>query len=118
MVETVSLTIMAVFYILAGVNHFKDPDFYLKMMPKCLPAHKMLNYISGAAEIILGIMLFFEPCRNYGLMGIIALLIAVFPANVAMVTSKNFKTVPMKWKLLRLPIQGLVIYWAWFHIKV
>jgi uncharacterized membrane protein len=114
----ISIIIMAVFYIVAGLNHFRNPDFYLKMIPKYLPYPKSLNFISGALEVIFGLMLFYQPLRNYALIGIITLLIAVFPANVEMVSSDHFKMIPKKWKLLRLPLQGVVIYWAYFHIKL
>ncbi|MCH7643043.1 MAG: DoxX family protein, partial [Chloroflexi bacterium] len=111
-----SLYSMAIFYILAGLNHFRDPRFYLKMMPKYLPAHKELILASGAIEILLGAALFFEPIRDFALIGIILLLIAIFPANVEMLTSKNFKKIPLKWKVLRLPFQGVFIFWAYYHL--
>jgi len=113
-----SIYIMAIFYILAGLNHFKDPNFYLKMMPQYLPAHKLLNKISGGIEIILGALLLFESLRNYALVGIIALLIAVFPANIEMVNSKHFLNIPRFWKIFRLPFQGALIYWAYYHLDI
>ena len=87
-------------------------------MPKYLPAHKVLNILSGGFEIALGIALFFVQTRNFALIGIILLLIAVFPANIAMINSENFKAIPKKWKLLRLPIQGLFIFWAYYHLDL
>ena len=116
--EKVSIIIMALFYIAAGLNHFRDPNFYLKMIPKYLPYPKFLNFFSGGAEVLFGLMLFYQPWRNYALIGIIALLLAVFPANAEMVNSEHFKTIPRKWKILRLPLQAIVIYWAYFHIKI
>lgn len=111
-----SLIAMAVFYILAGLNHFRDPRFYIKMMPALFPAHKELVLISGAAETFLGAALFIGPVRDYALIGIILLLIAVFPANISMVTSPHFKKVPLGGKLLRLPFQAVLIYWAYSHL--
>lgn len=112
-----SLFAMAGFYITAGINHFRDPNFYLKMMPKILPWPRFLNYLSGFLEIIFGIGVLFEPVRDYALWGIILLLIAVFPANLEMVRSENFKNIPLKWKLIRLPFQLLFIGWAYYHLS-
>lgn len=115
--EKVSIVIMAIFYIAAGLNHFKNPNLYIKMIPKYLPSPKLLNTLSGIAEVALGLMLFYEPIRNYALIGIIALLIAVFPANIEMVNSEHFKSIPKKWKILRLPLQAVAIYWAYAHLS-
>jgi len=111
---------MAILYIVAGINHFINAKFYLRIMPPYLPFHKWLNWISGIAEIILGVMLFFPEFRSIAAWGIIALLIAVFPANIYHFTSKG-KTLPeLKtplWGLaLRLPIQFLLIYWAYIFV--
>jgi uncharacterized membrane protein len=116
--EKVSIIIMSIFYIAAGLNHFKNPNLYIKMIPGYLPYPKVLNHLSGAAEVVLGLMLFYEPVRNYALLGIIALLIAVFPANIEMVNSEHFKTIPKKFKILRLPLQAVVIYWAYIHLNL
>lgn len=115
--EKVSIIIMSIFYIAAGLNHFKNPNLYIKMIPKYLPYPKFLNLLSGAVEVVLGLMLFYEPIRNYALLGIIALLIAVFPANIDMVKSEHFKTIPRKFKILRLPLQAVAIYWAYIHLS-
>jgi uncharacterized membrane protein len=87
-IKEISLIIMAILYILAGLNHFKNPKFYLRIVPPFLPFPKWINWISGIAEIILGIMLFIPSTRILGAWGIIALLIAVFPANIYPFTSK------------------------------
>jgi len=115
--EKVSIIIMGAFYIAAGLNHFKSPKLYIKMIPKYLPNPKLLNYLSGIAEVALGLMLFIEPIRNYALLGIIALLIAVFPANIEMLNSEHFKKIPRKLKLIRLPLQAVAIYWAYTHLS-
>lgn len=117
--KEISLYIMAIIYIAAGLNHFKNAKFYIKIIPPYLPFPKWLNWISGVAEIILGIMLFFPEYRSLAAWGIIALLIAVFPANIYHFTSKG-KTLPgLKaplWGLaLRLPFQFVFIYWAYLY---
>lgn len=105
---------MAIIYIVAGINHFVNAKFYLKIIPPYLPFHKWLNWISGVAEIVLGIMLFFPEYRSLAAWGIIALLIAVFPANIYHFTSKGKTLRAPMWVLaLRLPMQFLFIYWAY-----
>jgi uncharacterized membrane protein len=108
-----SLYLQVIFYIFAGINHFRNERFYLKMMPDYLPWHKPIVLWSGIAEIILGIGLLFDPLRNGAAWGIILLLIAVFPANIDMISSLKFSKIP-KWILwLRLPFQLILIAWAY-----
>ena len=114
---TILLYAQVVLYIMAGINHFKNERFYLKMMPDYMPFHKPLVFWSGIFEIILGIGLLFEPIRNISAWGIIALLTAVSPANIYMLTSDKFTKIP-KWVLIgRLPIQILLMYWAYIFTK-
>ncbi|MFM7143737.1 MAG: DoxX family protein, partial [Alphaproteobacteria bacterium] len=74
------LWLMAAFYVFAGVMHFVRPEFYLPMMPTWLPAHRELILLSGAAEILLGLLLLPEATRRLAAWGVVLLLIAVFPA--------------------------------------
>jgi uncharacterized membrane protein len=111
-------TLMALAYVAAGINHFLHPDFYLAIMPPWLPAHAMLVAISGVAEIFLGLGILFYPTRRLASWGIIALLIAVFPANVQMAINYYQDGNPRLWlALLRLPLQGLLIWWAWLYTR-
>lgn len=108
--------LLAVFFVLAGLNHFLAPGFYLKMMPPYLPWHVTLNYLSGGFEILLGILLLIPRFTKLAAWGIIGLLIAVFPANIYM--AMNPELFPDKKPialLIRLPFQALFIAWAyWF----
>ncbi len=110
----ISLYIMSVLYILAGVMHFVAPKFYLRIMPRYIPYHNALVVISGVVEIILGILLLFPAYRTLAAWGIIALLIAIFPANINHLTSAKPGKGPPLWLLyMRLPIQGVLIWWAY-----
>lgn len=114
--KEISLYIMGSIYILAGIMHFVKPKFYLKIIPPYLPWHKAMNYISGAAEIILGIALFIPTYSTWAAWGIIALLIAVFPANIYHLTSaKPGRGLPIWLLYVRLPFQVIFIWWAWWH---
>ncbi len=110
------LYIMAALYILAGLNHFRVPKIYLRMMPPYLPAHRLLNYSSGAAEVLLGILLCIPATSHLAAWGIIALLIAVFPANVYMYTNEKAALGLPKWvRLVRLPLQAVLVWWAYLY---
>ena len=111
---SIALYTMSLFYILAGIYHFVRPKFYMKIMPPWLPSHLQLVYISGACEIILGLLLFPVATRSIAAWGIIALLIAIFPANIQMMLNFRRKNNPYLWAtIVRLPLQLLLIWWAW-----
>ena len=113
-----SLGVMAMFYTAAGVAHFGRPDQYLKIMPPFLPARLALVYISGGIEMMLGVMLLFPQFRVLAAWGVIALLIAVFPANIFMFQKGSAATGVPQWVLLlRLPLQGVLIAWAYWHTR-
>ncbi|WP_163400237.1 DoxX family protein [Flavobacterium fluviatile] len=108
------LCLMAFLYIIAGINHFRSPGMYLKIIPPYFSNPKLLNILSGAAEVILGILLILPPLRHFAAWGIIALLIAVFPANLFMYQNKKAGFGLPKWiLLLRMPLQLLLILWAY-----
>jgi uncharacterized membrane protein len=101
----------------AGANHFIVPDTYVGMMPRALPAPLMLVYVSGIAEIAGGLGLIIARARKPAAYGLIALLIAVFPANLNMALNElplGDTPVPT-WALwARLPLQVVLIAWAWW----
>jgi uncharacterized membrane protein len=101
---------------LAGVNHFLRPDFYVKIMPLYLPWHRELVLMSGICEVALGVLLLIPKCTVVAAWGIIALLIAVFPANLHMAMNSDlYRSIPATVLWLRLPLQGVLIAWAyWF----
>ena len=107
---------MSAFYCFAGVSHFRKPKFFLKITPKWVPHPEKINIIVGVIEIILGIALLFSITRNYAAMGIIALLIAVFPANIYHFQQARRKGKYIIPTLIRLPIQALLIYWAYTFV--
>ena len=110
------LYIMAFLYLIAGLNHLINPKIYLKIIPRYLPKPKLLNGLSGLAEIILGIALCIPMLSKFAAWGIIALLIAIFPANLYMVTDKKAGMgLPKIILLLRLPLQIALIIWAYYY---
>ena len=109
---------MAAIYIIAGINHFWNPEIYINIMPPWLPEHNLLVAISGAFEIVLGVLLLFPSTQRQAAWGIILLLIAVFPANIQMMINYWNESNPMLWiAILRLPLQIVLIRWAYAFTK-
>jgi len=117
--KQISLWVMGILYVVAGIMHFVNTDFYLRIMPSYLPWHRELVYLSGIAEVLLGVLVLRPPTRTLAAWGIIALLIAVFPANIHMAMHRiplQPGTVPNLLALwLRLPLQAVLIAWAWWY---
>lgn len=103
------------FFIGAGLNHFLSPRFYEAMVPPSLQdERKRIVQVSGVAELIGGLGVLIPSTRRLSGVGLIALLAAVFPANLYMASDpERFKKVP-RWALYaRLPLQPLMMLWAW-----
>jgi uncharacterized membrane protein len=113
--KTVSKSLLAIFMIGAGTMHFVNPDFYIKIMPQCLPLHRELVYLSGVSEMALGLLLLVPRFSRLAAWGIIALLIAVFPVNIYVYQNQAVLPAPPILHLLRLPLQGVFILWAYWH---
>ncbi|AWA29823.1 DoxX family protein [Flavobacterium magnum] len=110
------LYVMASLYLLAGLNHFRKPGLYLKIIPAYLPWHKTINYVSGAAEIIIAICLCFPEISAVTAWALIALLIVIFPANIYMYTDEKASLNTPRWLLmLRLPLQVVLVIWAYIY---
>lgn len=106
--------LLGALFILAGLNHFALPQAYQAIMPDYLPAHDALVAASGAAEIALGLLTFVPGARRLTRWGLVALLIAVFPANLHMALhAERFAGIPPALLWLRLPLQGVLIAWVW-----
>jgi uncharacterized membrane protein len=116
--KKISLYVMILFYAGAGINHFIRPEFYLQIIPGWLPQHKALVLISGIAEILCAVLLLFPKTIRAGAWCTIALLIAIFPANIQMLLNYSRNKNPMLWiALIRLPIQLLLIWWAYIFTR-
>lgn len=114
--RTLSCWLIGGFFIFAGIAHFVSPTVYLPMMPPHLPWPMALIYLSGAAEIAGGAGLLIPRLRRAAAWGLIALLLAIFPANIHMLMTGlilDGKQVP-EWVLwVRLPLQFLLMLWIY-----
>src|SRR6185295_16057384 len=109
--KTVSKYLLAIFMIGAGVMHFVRPEFYLKIMPPYLPWHLELVYASGVFESALGALLLIPRWSRAAAWGLIAVYIAIFPANIHAYLHQELLPAPPWAHLLRLPLQGVLIAW-------
>jgi len=115
---------MGPLYVLAGALHFVVPELYVQIVPPILPAALALVYLSGLAEIAVGVGVLVPQTRRYAAWGTIALLVAIFPANLYMATSGvvvdgapggGDPSALARWG--RLPLQGVLILWAYWYTE-
>lgn len=112
--QRIALVCAAIFYVVAGSLHFIKPDAYLKIMPPYIPRHVAMVGLSGVFEILGGLGLLIPQTRRVAAWGLVALLIAVFPANVYVATnpieSGAASIAPvLRWG--RLLVQLLLVWW-------
>ena len=111
--RTIFRWLAAALFVAAGLNHFRTTDFYVTMMPPYLPWPRGLVWISGAAEILGGVGILPVVTRRFSGWWLIALLLAVFPANVHMALH-GFQNAPAIVLRLRLPFQGVFMAWVYW----
>jgi uncharacterized membrane protein len=112
--------LLALLMMFAGFMHFKSPGAFERIVPDYLPCHRQLVYISGFFEILGGLGLLIAPVQRAAAWGLIALYIAVFPANLNMALNgiPFSGTEPQPWiTWARLPLQAVLIYWAWCYTR-
>ena len=117
-IKKISIYIMSLLYILVGIKHFSDPNFFLKIMPKYLDSHLELVYLSGFFEILFGVLLIFKKTRFIGAWGVFILLICVFPANIYLYNSEAAQIaldISKSQALVRLPFQIQLLILAYWH---
>lgn len=113
--KRIFLILAAVFYVFAGILHFARPEMYLKIMPPYIAWHLAMVRISGVCEILGGLGLLVPITRRMAAWGLVALLIAVFPANIYMATNPEEAgaaglSATARWG--RLPVQLVLIAWV------
>jgi uncharacterized membrane protein len=110
--------LLAAGFIFAGFNHFYNPDFYLRIMPPYLPWPSALHLTAGFFEVVLGVMLLFQRFQKLAAWGLIALLLAIYPANIHMAVNHDlYPELPMVFHWIRLPLQFVMIAWAWWFTR-
>ncbi len=120
--RTVARYLLATAFAGAGVNHFVNPQFYLPLIPPPLPRPDLWNGLVGVAEISGGIGLLVPRLRTAATWGLIAMLVGLTWVHVEMLVNPDRtaagRAAPA-WLLWgRLPMQGLLIAWAWWVGRV
>lgn len=114
MKKRISLASMVLLYLLAGINHFIHPLFYLAPMPPYLPYPIKLIYISGIFEMVLGLLLIPAKARKIAARSIILMLVVFFTFHVQMIINAyTIGGIGLWVAIIRFPLQFLLIYWAW-----
>jgi uncharacterized membrane protein len=117
-IRRLALVGIAAVFVAAGANHFLNADVYRPMMPSYLPAHDLLIALSGALEIVGGLAVLLPRWRIAAGWFLITLLVAVFPANLHMALHPEaWPDLPQLGLYARLPLQGVLIFWAWWATR-
>ena len=112
-----SLHVLSALFVAAGVLHFAIADSYVRIVPPWLPAPRALVYVSGACEVAGGLGLLVPATRRAAALGLVLLLLAVWPANLQMLLNARAAGAPPWWQALllaRLPLQLVLVYWVWW----
>lgn len=120
-------SLLSTFLVAMGILHFTHASMFASIVPPYLPYPLLLVYVSGVAEIGLGVLLSIPRTQRFAAWSLIALFIAVFPANVEMALHPELEIVgkpawmpqpsaTAAW--LRLPLQLVLIYWAWLYTRI
>ena len=118
------LYVMGPLYVVAGVLHFLLPEWYVQIVPPVLPAPLLLVYLSGIAEVAVGVGVLVPRTRRYAAWALVGLLIAIFPANIYMAThgvvidgapGGGDPSAVVRWA--RLPLQAVLILWALWYTR-
>ena len=122
LLKKISLVAMIIGYLLAGVNHFRVPESYIRIIPPYIPLPKLMNLLAGIFEILFGFLLIFKRSRILAAWGIILMLIAFLPVHIDMVIHAPFQlgslhvTPLVAWVRL-VVLQPLLILWAWWYTR-
>ena len=119
--KRVSLILQILLYLVAGVNHFLNPDFYIRIIPQYIPYPQFMNAAAGVFEILFGLGLCFKTTRKWAAWGIVLMLTAFLPVHINMVINVPVVvgsiTISSLLVWLRLALQPVLIFWAWWHTK-
>ena len=111
------LYLMAAMYVVIGIFHFIKPKAFLSVMPRNIPKGKLMVYLSGVAEIALGLGLCFKETRDVAIWGIIAMLVVFLIVHWHMIVDEKFHEKfpkPVLW--FRFVLQFGLMYWAYFFL--
>jgi uncharacterized membrane protein len=121
MLKKISLTILIIGYLYAGVNHFREPASYIRIIPPYIPYPKLMNLLAGIFEILFGLSLIPKTTRPLAAWGILLMLAAFLPVHIQMIIDAPLKlgtlTVTPLIAWMRLFLQPGLMWWAWWYTK-
>jgi uncharacterized membrane protein len=111
--------LLSFLFVIAGILHFILTPTYVRVVPAYLPNPLLLVQISGVCEVLGGLGLLVPMTQRWAAWGLVALLIAVLPANLTMVVDHaRFTSIPLWAACVRLPLQLPLIWWCWLYTRV
>ena len=116
----VTIYTFSLFYFVVGIKHFTDVNFFASIMPPYIPFHEFFIYLSGFFEILFGFLLLFKKTRKFAGIGLIYLLVFIFPANIHLYLSEVAQkalSITQNDALLRLPFQLPLMVIAYWHAE-
>jgi uncharacterized membrane protein len=120
--KKISLVVQILFYLVAGINHFRSPHSYYRIIPPYIPYPIFVNILAGCFELLFATMLIFPKTRPIAAWGIILMLLAFLPVHISMIGNAPLKlgdllvTPFIAWVRL-VVLQPLLILWAWLYTK-
>jgi uncharacterized membrane protein len=113
-----SVRLLFTFYLIAGLNHFINPTFYLPLIPPFFPFPEIINWLSGIFEIVLALGIIFSNSRKIASFGIIAILIAFIPSHVYFIQigsciDDGLCVAPWIGWFRLIIIHPFLLFWAW-----
>ena len=115
-IKRVLTILFGLFMIFGGVMHFLKPTMYFPFIPDFLPK-SAINYLAGIAEIIVGVGVFVPRFRSIATLGILLMMIAFLPLHILDIFKEHPAIGSHQAALIRLPLQFVLIVWAWFIHK-
>ena len=112
------LAIVSLWFMVGGVAHFTATDFFLWITPPWVPFPLAVVYVSGVIEVLLALAILYRPWRSAGGWGLIALTLAVTPANIHMlVNADQFAEIPVINLQIRLVVQVFLLALIWWSTR-
>lgn len=109
--------VLGVLYVIAGMNHFRKPKLYERIMPPYIPAHKEMVLLSGIAEMILGFLIMNKDTQTFAAWAIIGMLAVFLTVHFHMLKDERASLKLPKWVLVaRIPLQFALMYWAYQYV--
>jgi len=120
--KKISLAVLIIFYVVAGINHFHNPDSYYCIIPPYIPYPILINIFAGCCELLFGLGLIFSKTRTFAAWGIILMLLAFLPVHISMISNAplklgNLLVTPLIAWIRLVVLQPFLILWAWWFTK-